>query len=58
MADRAHRGGGQLSALHRGAAHAAHNIAPRQAWRFGPRVRVTTGWADGYYACEVTLPLA
>ena len=34
------------------------NIAHRLAWRFGPQARVTTGWADGYYACEVTLPLA
>ena len=43
---------------HRGAGHAQRNIAHRLAWRFGPQARVTTGWADGYYACEVTLPLA
>ena len=44
--------------LHRGAGHAQRNIAHRLAWRFGPQARVTAGWADGYYACEVTLPLA
>ncbi|MBE2291090.1 MAG: histidine kinase [Xanthomonadaceae bacterium] len=44
--------------LHRGAGHAQRNIGHRLAWRFGPQARVTAGWADGYYACEVTLPLA
>ena len=44
--------------LLQGAGHAQRNIAHRLAWRFGPQARVTTGWADGYYACEVTLPLA
>ena len=44
--------------LHRGAGHAQRSIAHRLAWRFGPQARVTAGWADGYYACEVTLPLS
>ncbi|KAF1697190.1 histidine kinase [Pseudoxanthomonas koreensis] len=47
-----------LGSLHRGAGHAQRSIAHRLAWRFGPRARVTAGWSDGYYACEVTLPLA
>ena len=46
-----------LASLHRGAGHAQRSIAHRLAWRFGPRARVTAGWSDGYYACEVTLPL-
>lgn len=48
----------QASPLQRGAGHAQRSIAHRLAWRFGPGARVTAGWADGYYACEVTLPLA
>ena len=44
--------------LHRGAGHAQLSIAHRLAWRFGSQARVTAGWADGYYACEVTLPLS
>jgi len=46
------------ASLHRGAGHAQHSIAHRLAWLFGPQARVTAGWADGYYACDVTLPLA
>ena len=49
---------GAHASLHRGAGHAQRNIGHRLAWRFGPQARVTTGWADGYYSCEVTLPLA
>jgi two-component system sensor histidine kinase AlgZ len=45
------------ASLHRGAGHAQRSIAHRLAWRFGPQARVTAGWSDGYYACEVTLPL-
>lgn len=44
--------------LHAGAGHAQRSIAHRLAWRFGPQARVTAGWADGYYVCEVTLPIA
>ncbi|WP_374014137.1 sensor histidine kinase [Pseudoxanthomonas koreensis] len=43
--------------LHRGSGHALRSIAHRLAWRFGPQARVTAGWSDGYYACEVVLPL-
>jgi two-component system sensor histidine kinase AlgZ len=46
-----------LASLHRGAGHAQRSIAHRLAYRFGPQARVTAGWSDGYYACEVTLPL-
>jgi two-component system sensor histidine kinase AlgZ len=48
---------GALAALHVGAGHAQRSIAHRLAYRFGPQARVTAGWGDGYYACEVTLPL-
>lgn len=47
-----------LAALHRGAGHAQRSIAHRLAWRFGPQARVTSGWSDGYYACEISLPLS
>ncbi len=43
--------------LPRGSGHAQRSIAHRLAWRFGPQARVTAGWHDGYYACEVVLPL-
>jgi len=46
-----------LAALHRGAGHAQRSIAHRLAYRFGPQARVTSGWNDGYYGCEVTLPI-
>ena len=46
-----------LASLHRGAGHAQRSIGHRLAWRFGPQARVTAGWAQGYYACEVTLPV-
>ena len=50
--------GAAASPLQRGAGHAQRSIAHRLAWRFGPQARVTAGWSDGYYACEVMLPLA
>lgn len=43
--------------LYRGSGHAQRSIAHRLAWRFGPQARVTAGWDDGYYACEVVVPL-
>ena len=46
-----------VASLHRGAGHAQRSIAHRLAWRFGPQARVTSAWAGGYYACEITLPL-
>ncbi len=42
---------------HRGAGHAQRSIAHRLAYRFGPQARMTAQWRDGYYACEIALPL-
>lgn len=44
-------------ALAQGAGHAQASIAHRLAYRFGPLARMTAGWTDGYYACEIVLPL-
>lgn len=44
-------------ALARGAGHAQHNIGHRLAWRFGSTARMTAGWSEGYYACQVTVPI-
>lgn len=41
-----------------GAGHAQRNIGLRLAYAFGPRARMTSGWAEGYYSCELSLPLA
>ncbi len=43
--------------LDAGAGHAQASIAHRLAYRFGPAARMTAGWSEGYYACEITLPL-
>ncbi|HEY0334787.1 MAG TPA: sensor histidine kinase [Stenotrophomonas sp.] len=43
--------------LGRGAGHAQASIAHRLAYRFGPGARMTAGWAHGYYACEIVVPL-
>ena len=40
-----------------GAGHARRSIGHRLAYAFGPKARMTGGWADGYYACELDLPL-
>lgn len=40
-----------------GAGHAQRNIGHRLGYAFGPRARMTAGWAEGYYACELSLPL-
>jgi two-component system sensor histidine kinase AlgZ len=40
-----------------GAGHAQRNIGHRLAYAFGPRARMTAGWAAGYYECELSLPL-
>ncbi len=40
-----------------GAGHAQRNIGHRLAYAFGPRARMTAGWTEGYYACELSLPL-
>jgi two-component system, LytTR family, sensor histidine kinase AlgZ len=43
--------------LANGAGHAQRNIAHRLAWRYGPGARMTGDWADGYYACDITVPV-
>jgi two-component system sensor histidine kinase AlgZ len=35
-----------------------HSIGHRLAYAFGPRARMTTQWQDGYYRCELTVPIA
>lgn len=37
--------------------HAQGSIALRLAHRFGAAARMTAAYADGYYACELTVPL-
>jgi two-component system sensor histidine kinase AlgZ len=37
--------------------HAHGSIAQRLEYQFGPRATLTRAFADGYYACELTLPL-
>lgn len=37
--------------------HAQSSIALRLAHRFGAAARMTAAYADGYYACELTVPL-
>jgi two-component system sensor histidine kinase AlgZ len=37
--------------------HAHGSIAQRLEYQFGPRATLTREFADGYYACELTLPL-
>lgn len=43
--------------LAHGAGHAQRSIAHRLAWRFGPSARMTGAWSDGYYACDITVPV-
>src|SRR5690606_14742609 len=40
-----------------GNAHAQASIAQRLAYQFGPAARMATSHADGYYRCELSLPL-
>ncbi len=40
-----------------GAGHAQRNIGHRLAYAFGPRAKMTAAWAEGYYECELSLPL-
>lgn len=40
-----------------GAGHAQRSIGHRLGFAFGPRARMTSGWNDGYYDCELSLPL-
>ena len=43
--------------LAQGAGHAQRSIAHRLAWRFGPSARMTGAWSQGYYACDITVPV-
>ena len=40
-----------------GAGHAQARISHRLAFQFGAGARMAAGWSEGYYACEITLPL-
>lgn len=40
-----------------GAGHAQASISHRLAFQFGAGARMAASWAEGYYACEITLPL-
>lgn len=33
------------------------SIGHRLAYAFGPRARMTAGWQDGHYRCQLSLPL-
>lgn len=46
-----------LPTTHRGAGHAQSSIAHRLAYRFGAQARMTAQWRDGYYECEIVLPI-
>ena len=41
-----------------GARHAQRSIGHRLAYACGPRARMTAEWQDGYYRCELTVPIA
>jgi two-component system sensor histidine kinase AlgZ len=41
-----------------GAQHAQRSIGHRLAYAFGPRARMTTGWEQGYYRCELFVPVS
>lgn len=40
-----------------GARHAQQSIGHRLAYAFGPRARMTARWQDGYYRCELAVPV-
>ena len=40
-----------------GAGHAQRSIAHRLSYAFGPRARMVCRWDEGYYVCELELPL-
>ena len=40
-----------------GARHAQESIGHRLAYFFGPRARMTAGWHEGYYRCELSIPI-
>lgn len=45
-----------FDAMH-GAGHAQGSIGHRLRYAFGPDARMTVGWADGYYRCQLVLPV-
>lgn len=47
---------GEGLAMH-GAGHAQTSIGHRLAYAFGSGARMTAGWDEGYYRCELQLPL-
>jgi len=40
-----------------GARHAQESIGHRLSYFFGPRARMTAGWDEGYYRCELSIPI-
>ena len=40
-----------------GAGHAQRSTLHRLGYEFGPSTRMTSAWREGYYVCEVDLPL-
>lgn len=40
-----------------GAGHAQRSIAHRIGYAFGPRAKMASAWREGYYRCELDLPL-
>lgn len=45
-----------VSEVH-GAGHAQGSIGHRMGYAFGPGARMTSGWSEGYYRCELRVPL-
>ena len=41
-----------------GSHHAVSSIGHRLAYAFGAKARMTSGWQDGYYRCEIALPIS
>ncbi|MEO6264451.1 MAG: histidine kinase [Luteimonas sp.] len=41
-----------------GTQHAQRSIGHRLAYAFGPRARMTADWKEGYYRCELAVPIA
>ncbi len=48
---------GGVQAGVQGAGHAQRSIAHRLGYAFGPRARMVSAWREGYYRCELDLPL-
>jgi two-component system, LytTR family, sensor histidine kinase AlgZ len=46
-----------IQAAVQGAGHAQRSIAHRLGYAFGPRARMASSWHEGYYRCELDLPL-